>query len=357
MPETAAEVSTSKVGAQQEYQEISSFHRPSGYERGNKHVNQLMDERRGPTSHSHRVVRDEDRHKDKSCRREDRHVRSSGLHREDLDDKLRSKYSSSRRWDDGEDRDRLHRRQRDEGLYRSRKASSRHRDDHDHSVKHQSSGIHRHRGERSSRERSSLETKEPLRRRSRSRSPLPQASSSRRSPPPSQPQAHFLDPVEGEEEIDQDAPNFAPSGLLAAESNSVNGVALKYHEPPEARKPKSPWRMYCFKDGKDQEVLHLGAQSCYLLGRDRTVADIPLDHESCSKQHAVIQFRQMITTNEFGDKKKRIGPFLLDLESSNGSYVNHTEIPTSRYYQLRSGDALTFGASTRDYVLLDETSA
>jgi smad nuclear-interacting protein 1 len=50
-------------------------------------------------------------------------------------------------------------------------------------------------------------------------------------------------------------------------------------------------------------------------------------------------------------------PFLIDLESSNGSYVNDTEIPTSRYYQLRTGDTLTFGASTREYVLLDESAA
>lgn len=104
-------------------------------------------------------------------------------------------------------------------------------------------------------------------------------------------------------------------------------------------------------------MLHLGAQSAYLLGRDRTVVDIPLDHESCSKQHAVLQFRQTSSTNEFGDKKKRIHPYLIDLESSNGSYVNDSEIPTSRYYQLRTGDTLTFGASTREYVLLDESSA
>lgn len=31
--------------------------------------------------------------------------------------------------------------------------------------------------------------------------------------------------------------------------------------------------------------------SCYLFGRERRVADIPTDHPSCSKQHAVLQFR------------------------------------------------------------------
>ena len=37
------------------------------------------------------------------------------------------------------------------------------------------------------------------------------------------------------------------------------------------------------------ELLHIHRQSAYLIGRDRTVADIPLEHPSCSKQHAVIQ--------------------------------------------------------------------
>lgn len=48
-------------------------------------------------------------------------------------------------------------------------------------------------------------------------------------------------------------PNFAQSGLLAAETNTVKAVdgtstVLKYNEPPEARKPVLGWRLYVFKD-------------------------------------------------------------------------------------------------------------
>ena len=52
--------------------------------------------------------------------------------------------------------------------------------------------------------------------------------------------------------MEANAPDFRPSGLLAAESNQKNGIALKYHEPPEARKPKHNWRVYVFKDGQEQ---------------------------------------------------------------------------------------------------------
>jgi FHA domain-containing protein len=37
------------------------------------------------------------------------------------------------------------------------------------------------------------------------------------------------------------------------------------------------------------DLLHIHRQSAYLIGRDRMVTDIPLEHPSCSKQHAVIQ--------------------------------------------------------------------
>lgn len=109
----------------------------------------------------------------------------------------------------------------------------------------------------------------------------------------------------------------------------------------------------------------LGRQSCYLFGRDRTVVDIATEHPSCSKQHAVIQFRQVTKRNEFGDVQRSVKyvilrshrPFLIDLDSANGCYVNGDDVPPSRYYELRSGDTCQFGASTREYVLLDESAA
>jgi len=131
---------------------------------------------------------------------------------------------------------------------------------------------------------------------------------------------------------------------------------LKYAEPPEARKPVRNWRLYVFK-GKEQVgaslspltsassvrddlyadlkntismrrtlprapavVLPLRAGphrasaspsrslllDCAVLTPCRLhlqVADIPVDHPSASKQHAVLQFRQVTERNEFGDTK------------------------------------------------------
>ena len=85
--------------------------------------------------------------------------------------------------------------------------------------------------------------------------------------------------------------NMQTSGKLLEDTNVINGVTVKYAEPPEARKPRIKWRLYVFKGDEELPILYIHRQSAYLMGRDRKVADIPLDHPSCSKQHAVLQYR------------------------------------------------------------------
>jgi len=186
--------------------------------------------------------------------------------------------------------------------------------------------------------------------RPRSRDSRPGEGGSRSGSPSSQPPP------------DKSKPNFAPSGLLAAETNTVKAVdgtstVLKYNEPPEARKPVLGWRLYVFKDTAQVELLHIHRQSAYLVGRDRLVADIAVDHPSCSKQHAVFQYRYVQEKDEFGGSKGVVKPFVIDLESTNGTLVNDETIPAARYYELKAGDVVKFGLSTKEYVLLhDEAS-
>jgi len=147
--------------------------------------------------------------------------------------------------------------------------------------------------------------------------------------------------------------------LLAAETNAVKltdgtSTILKYNEPPEARKPSLGWRLYVFKGSEQVELLHIHRQSAYLIGRDRAVADIFIEHPSCSKQHAVIQHRLVMEKDEFGSSKSKNKPFIIDLESTNNTHVNDEAIPTSRFYELRAGDVIKFGLSNREYVLLHD---
>ena len=158
-------------------------------------------------------------------------------------------------------------------------------------------------------------------------------------------------------------PNFGLSGALAKDPGSTlsggggssrvyKGVVLKFQEPPEARAPNTQWRLYVFKDKEMIETLHISKQSAYLCGRHPDICDISMAHPSLSSQHAVLQYRAL------PNKEGRLScqPYLMDLESTNGTFINGIRIDSARYYQLKKGDVLTFGASKREYVLLTENT-
>ncbi|KYN01867.1 PREDICTED: smad nuclear-interacting protein 1 [Cyphomyrmex costatus] len=155
---------------------------------------------------------------------------------------------------------------------------------------------------------------------------------------------------------EKDKPNFELSGKLTEDMNTVNGVVIKYSEPLDARKPKRRWRLYPFKGEKALPTLYIHRQSAYLMGRDRKVADIPLDHPSCSKQHAALQYRLVSYQKEGGVEGRRIRPYIIDLESANGTFVNNVKLEPRKYHELLEKDVIRFGFSTREYVLLHEYS-
>jgi smad nuclear-interacting protein 1 len=151
---------------------------------------------------------------------------------------------------------------------------------------------------------------------------------------------------------------FELSGALAKESNTtVSGVTLLYGEPPEARKPpprSSAWRLYCFKGEAEAEPpLSLGGASSFLVGRERRVCSVHTAHPSCSSQHAVLQWRHTEKLDDIGLPKPGVRLYLLDLGSTNGTRLNGEQVEAQRFFELLSGDALQFGNSSREYVVLD----
>ena len=107
-----------------------------------------------------------------------------------------------------------------------------------------------------------------------------------------------------------------------------------------------------FKEDKLVETLHISRLSCFLIGKDDRVCDILIPHPSCSKQHAVIQFRKRKGSSGLMEIK----PYIMDLGSTNKTFLNGEMIDDARYYELREKDCLKFGLSTREYVLLHDNS-
>ena len=162
----------------------------------------------------------------------------------------------------------------------------------------------------------------------------------------------------------------------------MNGVVLKYARPPDAAPAPGPpgsWRLFVFRGGAplpeagDPSAAAAGPASLplrppttgWLFGRDRGVADIPTDHPSCSKQHAVLQFRRTAAAvaaaaqaaGPGGGGDTAVRPYLIDLGSANGTWLNGDRLEAARFVEVRSGDVVRCGASSREYVVLREDAA
>ncbi|KAK5173124.1 uncharacterized protein LTR77_003246 [Saxophila tyrrhenica] len=283
--------------------------------------------------------RDRDSDSDEGARKERR--------REGRRDDRPSKHSSRRRDDYDSDG-------QDSGRRRERR--DRHRSSPWHERKHSQRSRSR---ERSHHERRSRSPPPKRRRRSVTPSQSPEPHKRSKAPLPSQDESFRgeVAPTDGSAPPPQkQKPNYKPTGLLAKEANTVAGTTtvLKYHEPPEARKPpaKQQWRMYVFKEKDLLDTIYLSTRSAWLMGRDEKVTDYLLEHPSTSKQHAVIQFRHRTSTDEFGDKTSKVKPYLIDLESANGTKLNGEKVKASRYVELVDGDVVGFGDSEREYVMM-----
>ena len=289
----------------------------------------------------------------------------------DHDSRSRSDHRSSRRKspnEDSEGGDRSRRRSRERRRSRTPDSSSRHRHgrgrererDRDRDRDHKR---HRDRSrDREERRRRTDRDRDRDGRRRGDRSEEARASPVKRSGPlPSQEDSFAVTRTGegGEPEKPKEKPNYGNTGILAAASNSVaqadgTSIALKYHEPAEARKPspRDQWKLFVFKGPEIVDTIDLSLRSCWLVGREMAVVDLPAEHPSISKQHAVIQFRYTEKRNEFGDKIGRVKPYLIDLESANGTVLNDSKVPDSRYLELRDKDMIQFGQSTREYVVM-----
>jgi len=129
--------------------------------------------------------------------------------------------------------------------------------------------------------------------------------------------------------------------------NGGGSVRINYKEPAEARSPDRRWRLTVVKDNDDQRADYpLHRQSKYIVGRDKDLCDIRLHNSSSSTIHAVIQYR--LRTDPSG---RHIYPYLIDLGSSHGTYINRRRIDSHHYYKIEENDIIQFGENSREYLL------
>ena len=159
-----------------------------------------------------------------------------------------------------------------------------------------------------------------------------------------------------EEVIEKEKPNFEPSGILQKdlenEYNTLmnNDICIKYKPPSDSIIPKDMWYLFKFlRENKEtSETYKLIGKEFFLIGKDIRICDVHIKQKNVSRQHAIIQFRK-ITKD---DGKNYIVPYLIDLNSTNGSFLNGDKIDNNKYYELRDKDSLNFGDKKIDFVLM-----
>lgn len=98
-------------------------------------------------------------------------------------------------------------------------------------------------------------------------------------------------------------------------------------------------------------MIHIHRMSAYLCGKEKKVCDLFMAHPSISKQHAAIQYR-LVTDNSAGKAVNKVKPYIIDLDSTNGTFVNDKKIEAKRYVELLHQDRIKFGFSSREYMLI-----
>ncbi|KAJ1411992.1 hypothetical protein B484DRAFT_402465, partial [Ochromonadaceae sp. CCMP2298] len=68
-------------------------------------------------------------------------------------------------------------------------------------------------------------------------------------------------------------------------------VKRPYDEPSWSALPAEDFHLEVLKEGKIVETLPLTGKAFFTLGRQHGLVDLPMDHPSLSRLHAVLNFR------------------------------------------------------------------
>ncbi|XP_070577176.1 kanadaptin-like [Ptychodera flava] len=119
---------------------------------------------------------------------------------------------------------------------------------------------------------------------------------------------------------------------------------LPYKEPQWSGLPESNYSLDVLKNGCIISNISLNDKPFHVFGR-LDVCDVPLEHPSVSRYHAILQYRA------FDDDEHSKGFYLYDLNSTHGTIMNKSQLSSKTYYRMRVGHMFKLGGSSRNYIL------
>ena len=139
-----------------------------------------------------------------------------------------------------------------------------------------------------------------------------------------------------------------PNNLsITKEKTKDKKFDLPYHQPNWGGTPSEDqkYSLTVLKDGAIRNNIDLSGKSMLTFGRLPDACDVLVEHPSCSRFHAILQY-----CTEEKDIRK-VGYYLYDLGSTHGSYVNKEKVKAKVYVRVRVGYQIKFGGSSRVYVV------
>ncbi|XP_050214370.1 protein phosphatase 1 regulatory inhibitor subunit PPP1R8 homolog [Mercurialis annua] len=125
----------------------------------------------------------------------------------------------------------------------------------------------------------------------------------------------------------------------------IGGGQSSWQPPDWAIEPRSGvYFLDVMKDGEVLDRIQLDRRR-QLFGRQSHMCDFVLDHQSVSRQHAVVI------------PHKNGSIFVIDLGSAHGTFVANERLTKDTPVELEVGQSLRFAASTRTYILRKNNAA
>lgn len=152
--------------------------------------------------------------------------------------------------------------------------------------------------------------------------------------------------------IKKQKPNWSISALYSDRQLIRGKKFTKFFIPYDSVIPDNSFFAYVFRSGENEpEQIHLD-QETYLIGREN-FCDICFQSPDISRQHCAIQFRR-VRIEGSTDPTPKIIPYIFDICSYNGTYINGEKISSSRFVQLFPNDSISFGKSNDSIVIMQK---
>lgn len=150
--------------------------------------------------------------------------------------------------------------------------------------------------------------------------------------------------LEEKEKKDTDTEKKLPSKKAAilspAEQLKQAQTFIPYKEPSWSSLCEEKFAFEVIKNGAVIDNIDLSSKAYHVIGRLPS-CDIPMEHPSLSRHHAVVQY------SSGKSEQYPAGWYLYDLDSTHGTWINKNKVPSQKFHKIHVDYVLKFGGSSR----------